>query len=119
MLVLPFAGSFTLVRTFLVRQLLDRVRLAGRARLVALDVVPREEDSVAGDNLAWLYECDVSDHDFLDVQNHLDAVPDHFDTALIFLLVEYLELTFLLPVVKGTDHDLRITVSRCIVIAYI
>ncbi len=65
-----------------------------------------EEDYVAGNNLTRLNQRDVADHDLFDVHDHLNTIPNDRDTALVLLLAGRLELTFLLPVIEKTDHDL-------------
>lgn len=91
----------------LVVDLPDCVTLTCGAALVAPDVVPAEEDSIARNDLAGFQQCDVSDDDFVYINNALVARADNLDATFFLLLVQSLELTLLLPVVDRADKDLR------------
>ena len=95
------------VVTIVERDLLDEVSLASSTGLVTLDVVTREEDTIARKDLTRLEHSNVADDDVFDVDDSLLATTDDFDAAFFFLLVELLELTLLLPIVQRADHDLR------------
>jgi len=99
-------GLFPEHDAVVVADLLDGVRLSGRPGFVALDVVAGNEDAVAQNDLARLEEGDITDEEFLYVDDALDTGPDDLDATLLLLVVEDTDLPLLLPIIKRTNHDL-------------
>ena len=89
-----------------VGNLFDSIGLSSCAGFVTLDVVTRNEDAVAGDDLTGLKEGDVTDKQFLDVDDAFDTEANNLDTPLLLLVIENAELSLLLPIIEGTNHDL-------------
>jgi hypothetical protein len=98
-------GIVPLLDTLLVGKLLDGVAFTSSTRFVASDIVTAEEDTVDGDNLSWLEQADITDDDILDVDDHFTTASDDLDGTVVSLLVELFELSFLLPIIDGTDQD--------------
>ena len=73
--------------TFLVRKLLDRIRLACRAGLIAPYIVTREEYSIAGNNVAGLEQHDIAHDNVVYVDQLFSAITEGLDEALFSLLV--------------------------------
>jgi hypothetical protein len=108
MRVLSFgSGLLEQCHDFVVRCLLDSVRFTGSTRLVALDVVARQEDAVAGEDFSRFNKSDVTNKDLFDVDNLLHTVTNNLDTSFVLALVENLELPLLLPVVQRPNDNLR------------
>lgn len=107
------------------RSLANGVRFSSSARLVAANVVAREEETVDGEDFSRLDVEDVTDDDVVDRHETLGTVADDLDVALLLLSaakgkevseesqvgeeqdysLELLELTLLLPIVDRSDHD--------------
>lgn len=98
-------GIVPLLDTLLVGKLLDGVTLTGSTRFVASDIVTTEEDTVDGDDLSWLEHADITDDNILDVDDHFTTASYDLDSTVVSLLVELFELSFLLPIINGTDQD--------------
>ena len=75
-------------------------------RLVAFNVMTGDADTVAGEDLTRLEEGDITDEQFLDVDNALDPVMDDLETSFFLLVVKDTELSILLPITKGANHNL-------------
>ena len=99
-------GLFPEHDTVIVADLLDGVGLSGRPGFVALDVVAGNEDAITRNDLTGFEEGDITDEEFLDVDNVLDARPDNLDATFLLLVVEDAELPLLLPIVERTNHHL-------------
>lgn len=85
---------------FLIADLPDRVGLAGCTALVTAHIVARQEDAIAGDNFARFNQRDVSYNNVMDVDDAFGSIANNLDPTFLFLLVQSLELSLLLPVVK-------------------
>jgi hypothetical protein len=118
-----------LLDTLFVGSLLDQVGFTGSTRLVALDVVTSEEDTVDGKNFTSLDDTDISDENVLrdnglvstiaadnatteslpqtdlGVDSHPSSTSNTVDHPVVLLLVQLLELPLLLPIVDGSDQD--------------
>jgi hypothetical protein len=118
-----------LLDTLFVGSLLDQVGFTGSTRLVALDVVASEEDTVDGKNFTSLDDTDVTDENVLrydgnvstnaadkttteslprthlGVDSHPSSTSNTVDHPVVLLLVQFLELPLLLPIVDGSDQD--------------
>ena len=90
--------------TLIVGNLLDGIRLSSCTGFITLDIVTRDEDAVAGNDLTRLKEGNVTDKQFLDSDDTFNTEANNLDTPL--LVIENLELSLLLPIIEGTDHDL-------------
>ena len=99
-------GFLSESNTLIVVDLLYSVRFSSRTRLVASDVVTGDEDAVAWDNLARLEEGNITDEQFLDVNDMFDAATDDLDPSFLLLVVEDTKLSLLLPIVERTNHHL-------------
>jgi len=100
-------GLFPEHDTIVIGDLLDRVRLSGRPRFVALDVVARNEYAVTQNDLTGFEKDDITNEEFLDVDDALDTEADDLDATLFLLLVvEDAELPLLLPIVEGANDHL-------------
>ena len=97
--------SAPLVDAFLVRELLDRVTFAGRSGFVASDIVTSDKHTVNGNDLPRLEQGDIPDDDVSNVDDHLGSASNDFDSTVFTFLVELFELTFLLPIVDGSDEN--------------
>ena len=64
-----------------VDDLLDGVGLSSCARLVALDVVTGNKDTIAGDNLAGFEESNIANEQVLDVDDALDSGANNLDAT--------------------------------------
>jgi hypothetical protein len=116
-----------LLDTLFVGSLLDQVGFTGSTRLVALDVVASEEDTVDGKNFTSLDDTDVTDENVLrydklvstlplittgailrtdlGIDSHPSSTSNTVDHPVVLLLVQLLELPLLLPIVDGSDQD--------------
>ena len=93
--------SFLLrLHAFLVADFSDSIGFTGSPTLIATNVVPGEEDTVARDNFTRLYQRNVADDDLTNINDPLNAATDDLNSTLFLLFVQCLELTFLLPVVQ-------------------
>jgi hypothetical protein len=91
--------------TFLVRKLLDRIRLACRAGLIAPYIVTREEYSIAGNNVAGLEQHYIAHDNVVYVDQLFSAITENLDEAIFSLVVQSLELFLFLPVIYGSNSD--------------
>jgi len=91
---------------FIIVDLLDGVGLSRSAGLVALDVAPGNEDTVTGDYLVGLEECDITDEQFFDTNDAPSARADNFDKSILLPFVEDTELSFHFPIFEGANHHL-------------
>ena len=99
-------GLFSKGNAIVEDNLLDGVGLSRRAGLVAPHVVTGNKDTIAGDDLTGLKEGNIANEQVLDVDDALDSGPNNFDTTFFLLIVKNAELSFLLPIIEGTDHYL-------------
>jgi len=100
-------GLFPRYDTVIIANLLDGVGLSGCPGFIALDIVAGNEDTVTGYDLTGFKEGDITDEQFLDVDDALDTGPDNLDATFLLLVVEDMELPSLLPVTKGVNRNLR------------
>ena len=100
------SGPLTERDAIFVSGLFDGVRLSSCIGFIAFDIVAGNENTITGDNLTRLEEDDVTDKQFLDVDDALGTGADHLDATSLLLAFEDQELPFLLPIIDGTDRDL-------------
>ena len=91
-IVVPFDG----LEGLLARHFLEQVRLSSSRRLVALDAVALDENTIHGDHVTRLQIDNVSNKDVVD---------GDFASPVLLLFVELDELPFLLPVVRRTHNN--------------
>lgn len=89
----------------LVGDLFDGIRLSGHGRLVALEVVSSEVDTIGGDDITGLEVEDITDDDVVDGDEDSFTVAEGLDLAIFLLGIELAELSFLLVIVDGSDED--------------
>ena len=101
------SGPFPMSNAIFVADLLDSVELPSCVGLVGLDVVAGNEDAITRDDLARLEKGDITDKQFLNVNDAFDTRADHLDATFVLFIAEIPELPFLLPIVEGASYHLR------------
>jgi hypothetical protein len=91
--------------TVVVTDLHDVISMACHARLVAENVVTREEDTVTRNHLAWLEKHDITHGNIIPINVLLASVTQDLDKTTFGNLVVPLELPCDLSVVQQNSED--------------
>ena len=101
----PRLGFVALGNALLEGILLDRIRFASSARLVASHTVTLDKDTIDGNDFSRFEQSDITDTNILGVDQHLGSTADDLHLTVFALFVQLGELAFLLVIIDRANQD--------------